>query len=62
MYAIRGGLEMDEIKESTVKVVLDGNVITLAQLEEAKKNPSVRIIEGEKPGEYRTLKRMTERF
>lgn len=53
---------MDEIKESTVKVVLDGNVITLAQLEEAKKNPSVRIIEGEKPGEYRTLKRMTERF
>ena len=40
---------------------LDGKVITLEQLEEAKANKAIRIIEDKnKPGSYRTLKRMVD--
>lgn len=39
------------------QVTLDGNTITLAQLEEAKKNSAVRIIETG-PGQYKTLSKM----
>ena len=51
----------EELKESKIEITLDGKVVTLEQLEEAKSNKSVRIIEGKnKPGSYRTLKRMVD--
>jgi hypothetical protein len=51
----------EELKESKIEITLDGKVVTLEQLEEAKSDKSVRIIEDkDKPGSYRTLKRMVE--
>ncbi len=51
----------EELKESNIKITLDGKVITLEQLEEAKSNKAIRIIEDKnKPGSYRTLKRMVD--
>jgi hypothetical protein len=51
----------EELKESKIEITLDGKAITLEQLEEAKSNKSVRIIEDKnKPGTYRTLKRMVD--
>lgn len=52
---------MEELKESKVVITLDGKEVTLEQLEEAKSNKSVRIIEDKKnPGCYRTLTRMVD--
>lgn len=49
--------EFNESKMATV--TLDGKTITLEQLEEAKQNKSVRIIEDKNnPGSYKTLKKM----
>lgn len=51
----------EELKESKIEITLDGKIVTLEQLEEAKSDKSVRIIEDkDKPGSYRTLKRMVE--
>lgn len=51
----------EELQESKIEITLDGNVITLDQLEEAKKDTSVRIIEDSNhKGQYRTLKRMVD--
>lgn len=53
---------MDEtMNESTIQITLDGQPVTLSQLEEAKKNSAVRIIEDKsKPGAYKTLTRMQD--
>lgn len=41
------------------KIYLDGVEVTLEQIEEAKKNPSIRIVEDKNnPGHYKTLTRM----
>lgn len=41
------------------KIYLDGVEVTLEQLEEAKRKPSVRIVEDkDNPGHYKTLTRM----
>lgn len=51
----------DELKESKITITLDGKPVDLEQLEEAKKDKSVRIIEDtNNPGSYRTLKRMQD--
>lgn len=51
----------EELKESKIEITLDGKVVTLEQLEEAKSDKSVRIIEDkDKPGSYRTLKRIVD--
>lgn len=51
----------EELKESKIEITLDGKKITLEQLEEAKTDKSVRIIEDKnQPGSYRTLKRMVD--
>lgn len=49
----------EELNESKEVITLDGQVVTLEQLEEAKENKSVRIVEDKnKPGAYRTLTKM----
>ena len=51
--------KVEKMDESKVQITLDGKVVTLEQLEEAKENKSVRIVEDKnKPGAYRTLTRM----
>lgn len=41
------------------KIYLDGNEITIAQLQEAQNDPAKRIVEDKNnPGHYRTLTRM----
>ena len=50
-----------ELNESKVVITLDGSIVSLEQLDEARKNKAVRIIEDKNtPGCYRTLKRMVE--
>jgi len=50
----------DEKGKPEIKnVQLDGKDITLQELEEAKKNSSIRIVEDkEKPGNFKTLKHL----
>jgi hypothetical protein len=47
--------------ENKKVIKLDDKEITLEQLEEAKKNQSIRIVEDTKnPGQYKTLKHLRE--
>lgn len=49
--------ELNEAKKAVI--LLDGKEVTVEQLEEAKKNTAVRIIEDkDNPGQYRTLTKM----
>ena len=49
---------MENTKE-TKEITLDGKPVTVEQLNEAKSNNAIRIVEDkEKPGNFRTLKKM----
>ena len=51
--------EQNDKKEE--KLTLDGKLVTLEELNEAKKNTAVRIIEDkENPGSYKTLQHFKE--
>jgi hypothetical protein len=47
---------------STKKIILDGKEVTAQQLQEAKNNKSVRIVEDKKTGEYKTLTKLNEKM